>query len=159
MRWFGWMLFGVLACSGGAGDLEEGARTALASGDYALAMEKANAGLEAAQKQGDRAANWRFELIVLEAMSRSGQGLAVVGELERLSKDFPKQVNAKLYLSLGSHAKEAGDTNGAIELWASGDKRFPAEGESFKAAITALQSAGDLAPEELEKLKSLGYIQ
>ena len=82
-----------------------------------------------------------------------------MGELQRLSKEYASQVNAKLYLSLGSYAKDAGDTNGAIELWAAGDKRVPEQSASFKEAIDALQNAGDLAPAELEKLKSLGYIQ
>lgn len=159
MRWMGWLFVAQLACSGGSDDAEEKARVAMTEGQYGVAMDKAAQGLKSARTAGDRAAIWRLELIVLESMARSGQGLGLVEELDRLSKDYASQVNAKLYLSLGSYAKDAGDTNGAIELWATGDKRFPSDTESFKTAIESLQNAGDLAPAELEKLKSLGYIQ
>jgi tetratricopeptide (TPR) repeat protein len=157
MRGIGWLLLALLGCSVGMEQVEVDARSALGRGEYGQAMAYANQGLKLAS--GDRAAIWRFEQIVLEAMCRSGQGLAVMPELQRLTVDYPAQLNAKLYLSLGAIAKESGDTHAAIELWAAGDKRFPAESASFKDAIQALQSAGDLAPAELEKLKSLGYIQ
>ena len=159
MRWSWIALCLAMACGGGDLNVEEAANTAMSAGDFGVAMDKASTGIESARASGDPAAVWRLEMIVLEAMARSGQGALVVAELERLSADYAKQVNAKLYLSLGSHAKAAGDTNGAIELWAAGDKKYPAESALFKREIEALQSAGTLDPAELEKLKTLGYIQ
>ena len=159
MRWSWMVLCFAVACGSGEPNVEDAANTAMTAGDFGVAMDKASAGLESARASGDRAAVWRLEMIVLEAMARSGQGALIVAELDRLSTDYAKQVNAKLYLSLGSHAKAAGDTNGAIELWASGDKKYPAESALFKREIEALQSAGTLDPAELEKLKTLGYIQ
>lgn len=159
MRWIWMALWFAIACGGGEPNAEEAAGAALSAGKYGVAMDKASAGLERARAAGDRAVVWRLEMIVLEAMARSGQGALVVSELARLSDHYAQQVNAKLYLSLGSHAKAAGDTNGAIELWAAGDKKYPAESGLFKREIEALQAAGSLDPAELEKLKTLGYIQ
>lgn len=159
MRILALVLWFVTACGGGIDAKEDAARAALSDAKYGEAIAQSNEGIKIAVDSQNRPAQWRFELIIVEAMAKSGQGLAVVTELQRLAEAFPKQVNAKLYLSLGSHAKEAGDNNGAIELWAAGDKRFPDQSAQFKAAIDSLQKAGDLAPAELEKLKSLGYIQ
>jgi len=159
MRWIWMAMLLVVACGGGEPKAEESAGAAMSAGNYGVAMDKASEGIERAKTQGDRAVVWRLEMIVMESMARSGQGALVVAELERLSQEYAKQVNAKLYLGLGSHAKAAGDTNGAIELWAAGDKKYPSESAQFKREIDALQAAGSLDPAELEKLKTLGYIQ
>ena len=42
-------------------------------------------------------------------------------------------------------------------LLVAGDKAFPDDG-SFKEAITTLQGAGNVAPEDVERLKALGYL-
>ena len=101
MRWSWIALCLAMACGGGDLNVEEAANTAMSAGDFGVAMDKASTGIESARASGDRAAVWRLEMIVLEAMARSGQGALVVAELERLSADYAKQVNAKLYLSLG----------------------------------------------------------
>ena len=62
----------------------------------------------------------------------------------------------KLCAELGE--SEPLERNGAIELWAAGDKNI-LRSALFKREIEALQSAGTLDPAELEKLKTLGYIQ
>jgi hypothetical protein len=106
----------------------------------------------------DAAAAWRLEQIRLEALAKSAKGAQVKSELDRLATAYPKQVNASLYRSLADKAKEAGDTAGAIDVLTAGDQRFPAEHASFVEAIDALKASGTLDPEQVQKLKALGYL-
>jgi hypothetical protein len=148
-----------LGCSQGLQAIEEEARGAVQAGQFGQAMETARKGLQTPEAANDPAASWRLELVILESMARSGQGAIVARDLDAKKKEYPTQVNAKLVLTLGSYARDAGDTKGAIDMWVAGDTLFPESTALFKASITELQSAGTLAPAELEKLKSLGYIQ
>lgn len=147
---------GTLAACGGASPdaLRAEAQAALSAGDPAKALQLADQGLTVAK--GDKAAAWQLEQLRLDALAQSKQGAQVVSELERLSKDYAAQVTAPLYRSLADKAKAAGDTSGAIDILAAGDKRFP-EDPTFKAAIEELKGAG-MNPEEVEKLKALGYL-
>ena len=154
MRWSWIALCLAMACGGGDLYVEEAANTAMSAGDFGVAMDKASTGIESARASGDPAAVWRLEMIVLEAMARSGQGALIVAEL--LVCGLCETSQCKAVLELRSHAKAAGDTNGAIELWAAGDKKYPAESALFKREIETLQSAGTLDPAELEKVEDFG---
>jgi hypothetical protein len=155
------VLFGAIlvACGGkSAADYQNEARAALDGGDApkALAVAEQALGQDAVKK--DPAAAWRLEQIRLEALSKGGNGALVKTELERLAAAYPKQVGASLYRSLADKVKAAGDTPGAIDILTTGDQRFPGDHASFVEAIDALKSAGGIDPEQVEKLKKLGYL-
>jgi hypothetical protein len=65
-------------------------------------------------------------------------------------------VKGPLYRSLADKARAAGDNPGAIEILAAGDKRYP-DDPSFRQAIDELK-AGAVSPDEVAKLKALGYL-
>lgn len=148
-------LLSLTACGASLQDQENEARGALNARDWAKATQLADAALQGAG--ADKAAAWRLEQIRLEALAGEGKGAEVASSLERLAGSYAGQVTAALYRSLGDKLKAAGDTSGAIDVLAAGDKRFPDEHESFQAAIDALK-AGSLDPAEIEKLKALGYL-
>lgn len=150
----------LLAACGGktANDYHTDARAALQSGDVARALQLADEGLAQSDARSDVAAAWRLEQVRLEALAKSGKGVEVQKELDRLAGTYPAQVNASLYRSLADRVKQAGDVTGAIEVLAAGDKRFPAEHASFKEAIDALKSTESLDPAQVQRLKALGYL-
>lgn len=145
----------LVACGGASPDQKRAeAQAALDAGDAAKALQVADEALKSVGS--DKAMAWRLESIRLEALAKSGKGTDVARELERLAADYAQQANAALYRSLADKAKAAGDTPGAIEILAAGDKRFPQE-TTFKTAIEEIKNAG-ASPEEVEKLKALGYL-
>jgi len=147
------------ACGGkSAADYHKEAQAALDKGDAAAALRVADEGLAQDAVKRDAAAAWRLETVRLEALAKSGKGADVKRELERLAGTYPGQVNASLYRALADKTKAAGDTAGAIDVLAAGDKRFPAEHASFVEAIEALKSSGSLDPAQVQRLKSLGYL-
>jgi len=158
--WSVLVLAALLAGCGGksAADYHNEARSALDGGDTGRALRVAEEGLRADAVKQDAAAAWRLEQIRLEALARSGKGADVKRELERLAGTYAGQVNASLYRSLADKTKAAGDTEGAIDVLAAGDKRFPAEHASFVEAIDALKSSGSLDPAQVQRLKALGYL-
>ena len=158
--WSVLVLAALLAGCGGksAADYHNEARSALDGGDTGRALRVAEEGLRADAVKQDAAAAWRLEQIRLEALARSGKGADVKRELERLAGTYAGQVNASLYRSLADKTKVAGDTEGAIDVLAAGDKRFPAEHASFVEAIDALKSSGSLDPAQVQRLKALGYL-
>lgn len=160
-HWSAVVLFGAIltACGGkSALDWQNEARAALDGGDApkAIALVEQALGQDAVKK--DAAAAWRLEQIRLEALSKGGNGALVKAELERLAGAYPKQVGASLYRSLADKVKAAGDKSGAIDILTTGDQRFPADHASFVEAIDALKGAGGIDPEQVEKLKKLGYL-
>lgn len=145
----------LVACGGGSPDQKRAeAQAALDAGDAAKAQQLAEEALKSVGS--DKAMAWRLESLRLEALAKAGKGADVAKELERLAAGYAAQVNAPLYRSLADRAKAAGDTTGAIDILAAGDKRFPSE-TTFKTAIEEIKNEG-ASPEEVEKLKALGYL-
>lgn len=145
----------LVACGGkSADDLRKEAEAALQAGDPAKAEQIVDEALKGVGS--DKAAAWRLEQVKLEAMTKAKKGSAVPAELERLAGAYPQQVTPALYRSLADKAKAGGDTPGAIDILAAGDKRYPEEA-TFKQAIEEIKSAG-VSAEEVEQLKALGYL-
>jgi len=146
----------LVACEASLADREKEARAALDARDFAKARQVSEAALAAAGTQ-DAATAWRLEQIRLDALAAEKQGAEVVASLERLAGRYPAQVTPALYRSLADRLKAAGDTSGAIDVLAAGDKRFPEEHEIFLKEIEALKQGG-LDPAQVERLKALGYL-
>ena len=132
----------------------EKAQAELAKGDYAAAAQSAAQGL-AAGAQGATA--WRLELAALEAEARGKQSSDVLARLARLATGpFSAQLGPPLYVQTAGQLKEAGDAAGAIGVLDAGAKRFPQDAD-IAQAIERSKASG--SPEELERLRSLGYVE
>lgn len=148
---------GALACGASPEGLRDQAKAALGSGDFAGAVAACDEAL--AMPEAERPMRWACERIRLEAWAREGQGGDVAANLERLAEgDFAAQVNAPLYITLASYARDAGDPQGAVEILAAGDRRYPDQSEAFASAIDELKSAPQVDDATVEKLKQLGYL-
>jgi len=141
-----------------AADYQTEAQAALDGRDVPKAIALVTEALQQDSVRADAAAAWRLEQIRLEALAKGAKGADVKTQLDRLATAYPTQVNASLYRSLADKTKTAGDTPGAIDILTAGDQRFPAEHASFVQAIDALKQAGTLDPEQVKRLKSLGYL-
>ena len=149
----------LAACGGkSAADYQTEARAALDGGDGAKAIAVVTEALGQDAVKKDPAAALRLEQIRLEALAKAGKGAEVKLELERLATAYPKNVGASLYRSLADRVKTAGDTAGAIDILVAGDKRFPSDHASFQEAIDGLKATGGVDPEQIEKLRKLGYL-
>jgi len=146
------------ACGGkSAADLQKEARAALDAGDAARAIEVVEEALGQDAVRHDAPAAWRLEQIRLDALAASGKGALIKSSLDRLGATYPTQANAALYRALADRVKGA-DVPGAIEILTAGDQRFPADHKSFAEAIDALKANAALPPDQVEKLKALGYL-
>jgi hypothetical protein len=149
----------LAACGGkSAADYQNEARAALDRGDTVQAIAVTTEALGADAIKKDPAASMRLEQIRLEALAKAGKGAEVRIELERLAAANPKNVGPSLYRALAERVKAAGDTTGAIDILTAGDKRFPSDHASFTEAIDALKATGELDPEQIERLRKLGYL-
>jgi hypothetical protein len=132
----------------------EKARAELAKGDYAAAAGTAAQGLAAG---AEGATAWRLENVALEAEARSAKTADVVARLQRLaSGPFAAQLTGSLYVQTSGQVKEAGDAAGAITVLDLGAKRFPQDADIAQAIERSKQTGSD---EELERLRSLGYVE
>ncbi|MDP2305895.1 MAG: hypothetical protein Q8P18_07685 [Pseudomonadota bacterium] len=138
-----------------AEDLQKGVESAIAAKDYPGAVTKADEALKNEAVGKDPAKAWRFESMRLQALADGGKGADVVTSLDRLRGAYDKQVTPALYRSLADKLKVAGDGEGTVTVLDAGLKRFP-EDPSFQAALDDLKNSVD--PEEIEKLKALGYL-
>lgn len=146
----------LVACGGASvADRRQEAQAALDAGDYAKALELADATLKDPAAAKDATEAWRLEQLRLDALARSGKGAEVVATLQRLSGTHAAQVNAPLYRSLADKLRAAGDGKGAVDVLDAGFKKYP-EDASFKAAIEEMSGSAD--PAEIERLKALGYL-
>jgi hypothetical protein len=144
----------VIACGAGPERQLEKAQASLAAGDYAAAAEAAAQGL-AAGAQGPVA--WRLEIAALEAEARSAKTSEVVARLARLaSGPWSAQLTGPLYVQTAGQLKEAGDAAGAVSVLDAGAKRFPQDADIAKA-IDRSKATG--SPDEIERLRSLGYVE
>jgi hypothetical protein len=147
-------LFCVLvACGGGAEAELEKARQHLAAGSWAEAAAAANRGL-AAGAEGPVA--WRLEVAALEGEARSGKTAEVLARLERLAGPWSAQLTGPLYVQTAGQLKDGGDAAGAVSVLDLGAKRFPQDADIARAIAQSKASGSD---EEIERLRSLGYVE
>lgn len=144
----------LLSCSGGPEAKLEDARAKLGGGDFAAAAAAANEGLAAG---AEGALAWRLELAALEAEARGGLGDEALARLDRLAGGpFAAQAAGSLYVQTAGQLREGGDASGAVDVLDSGAQRFPEDADIARAIEQAKATGSDA---ELERLRSLGYIQ
>jgi tetratricopeptide (TPR) repeat protein len=142
------------ACSKSGHDLLVEARASLASGAYDDAIAAADAGLAASPSKTDA---WGLELVKLEAYARGGNGESARQQLIALAGRYSGQLAATDYSSTAQQLKEAGSGTAAIEVLDLGKKQYPDDPLIEKMIADSVESGS--SPEELEMLKSLGYIE
>ncbi|MSQ01963.1 MAG: hypothetical protein EXR71_08725 [Myxococcales bacterium] len=132
-----------------------GVDAAAGAKDFGGAVQQAEAALALPEISAAPAKAWRFESARLNALAAAGKGADVKSSLERLAVAYPKQVTATTYLALADKVRAAGDGPGGADLLDAGLKKFPGE-EGFQRAIDDMKGSAD--PEEIERLKALGYL-
>jgi predicted Zn-dependent protease len=142
------------ACEKGSQESLGDARRALAEGSFAEAVASAETGLQAAP---DEVTTWGLELVILEAHARAGDGAEAKAQLAKLAEAYPERISANDYSSTAQLLRTAGEKPVAIEVLDLGAKRFP-DDPVLKQMIEDSVATGD-DPEELEMLRSLGYIE
>lgn len=110
------------------------------------------------KKKSDPKLVWGFERIRLEAYARLGDGFQTGDALLRLERNFPAQINASLYLTLAEYLRETGELAEALQLLATGDKKFPDSATDFRAAIEDIKNESQQDEAVVEQLKKLGYL-
>jgi hypothetical protein len=143
----------LASCGVGPEEQLEKARGHLAKGAYADAAAAATQGL-AAGAEGSTA--WRLELAALEGEARGGKPAEVLARLDHLAAAWSAQVTGSLYVQTAGQVKEAGDAGGAISVLDAGAKRFPQDPDIAQAIA---QSKATGTAEEIERLRSLGYVE
>jgi predicted Zn-dependent protease len=106
--------------------------------------------------ENTQAAAWRLELAALEGEARGGKTAEVLARFERLAQAWSDQVTGSLYVQTAGQVKEAGDAAGAINVLDAGAKRFPDDPDITQAIA---QSKATGTAEEIERLRSLGYVE
>jgi len=146
----------AFGCGENAGDVKEAAQAALDSADYPTAITDADRAIGLAAD--DKALIWQAQQIKLQALARGGDGAKASTLIETLAGQYAAQVKSPLYITVANDLEKAGQTSSAIDVLDAGNKRFPDETEKFLAAIKDLQTTTEMDPEEIEKLKALGYL-
>lgn len=150
---------GMLACSPNFDAMRQSAEKSLNSGNYAAALTTCNEALAVLEKKkSDPKLVWGFERIRLEAYARLGDGFQTGDALLRLERNFPAQINASLYLTLAEYLRETGELAEALQLLATGDKKFPDSATDFRAAIEDIKNESQQDEAVVEQLKKLGYL-
>lgn len=147
------LLLVFCACEKSSTDALADAREQLSGSSYEEAVASAEAGLAA---NPDAVAAWGLELVKLEALSRSGQGEAVLDHLDRLADEHPDRVTAADYSGTAQLLRTADRKADAITVLDMGINRFPDDAVINKMITDSIETGMD--PEELEQLRSLGYI-
>jgi tetratricopeptide (TPR) repeat protein len=142
------------ACSESARDALDQARKDLAETRYSEAVAAADAGLA---RSPDAITSWGLEIVKAEALARSGQGPETVAQLEKLVADWPDNMRADQFAASADQLRAAGQGAAAIEVLDLGLKRFPND-PALLAQIEQAKQASEPGSEELERLRSLGYI-
>ena len=143
----------LVSCGLGPEEQLEKAREHLAAGAYAEAAAAANDGL-AAGAEGPTA--WRLELAALEGDARAASTADVLSRLDRLAGAWSAQMTGSLYVQTAGQLKEAGDAGGAISVLDAGAQRFPEDADITRAIELSKQTG---SAEEIERLRSLGYVE
>ena len=118
-------------------------------------METAETGLQGSPDEGTA---WGLELVRLEALARDGRGDDTVAQLEKLAQARPAQVPASQYTATADQLRAAEQAGAAIQVLDLGLKRFP-DDASLVAQIEKAKAAPAAGSEELEMLRSLGYVE
>ena len=146
----------LVACGGpSARDALADAKSALAASRYDEAIASADAGLAAG---ADEVTAWGLELAKLEAFARAGRGDATVAQLETLAKQRPEQVPADQYAATADQLRAAGAGEAAVQALDAGLQRFP-EDADLLAQLEEVKQAAAPGSDELEMLRSLGYVE
>lgn len=149
----------AFACGPNLDAMRQSAEKSLNSGNYAAALETCNTALEGlGKKKADPKIVWGFERIRLEAYARLGDGFQTGDALLRLERDFPAQINASLYLTLAEYLRETGEMAEALQILATGDKKFPDAAADFRAAIEDIKNESQQDEVVVEQLRKLGYL-
>ncbi len=143
------------ACAESARDSLDAARRELAESSYAEAIATADAGLAL---EADDVTRWGLELVRLEALAREGRGDDVVAQLGKLAGERPEQLGADQYAATAGQLRSAEAGGAAIQVLDLGLKRFP-EDSALAKLIEEARSAPEAGSDELEMLRSLGYVE
>lgn len=156
MRRFGVVVavLALAACAESARDALEQARKALAETHYPEAISAADAGLA---RSPDDITSWGLEAVKLEALARSGRGDETLAQLEKLTAGWPDNMLADQFAVTADQLRAAGQGAAAIQALDQGLKRFPKD-EALLAQIEQAKKASAPGSAELERLRSLGYI-
>ena len=149
------MALALGACAETARDSLDAARGALSESRYADAIAAADAGLGG---KPDEVTAWGLELVKLEALARDGLGDDTAAQLKRLAGSRPEQVSANQYSASADQLRAAGQAAAAIQVLDLGLKRFPGDA-ALQRLIEEAKTAPDAGSDELEMLRSLGYVE
>jgi len=144
-----------IGCGRSAPEALAEARLALTETRYDDALDEARTGLGLAPDELQR---WGLELVVLEALARGGQGEAAAEQLERVEALRPDALPATQYSATADQLRAAGDGPGAIQVLDLGLQRFP-EDVALASLISSAKQAPSVDSEELELLRTLGYLE
>jgi hypothetical protein len=144
----------LCACEKSGHDLLVEARNSLAGAAYDDAVTAADAGLAASPSKVDA---WGLELVKLEAYARGGNGESAKQQLIALAGKYFTQLSATDYSGTAQQLQRADQGLAAIEVLDLGKKRFPDDALIAKMISDSVDAVA--SPEELEMLKSLGYIE
>jgi predicted Zn-dependent protease len=145
----------AFGCTRAATDHLQNARQAIADAAYSQALDDADAGLGA---DPDPKTAWGLELVKLEAQARSGDAEGAKAQIEKLATAHPDRLPATQYGATADQLRTAGQAPSAIEVLDLGLKRHP-DDASLAKLIAAATANTEVDPSELEKLRSLGYVQ
>ena len=144
----------LCACQKSSHEQLADARNHLATGAYDESIAAAKSGL---QSDASKADAWGLELVKLEAYARGGSGELAKQQLIALAHKYAAQLSATDYSSTAQQLKEAESGTAAIEVLDLGKKRFPDDAMIDKMIAESVSQ--ESSPEELEMLRSLGYIE
>jgi hypothetical protein len=153
-----WLLGGLVAsgCGASAEDHLRAARRGLADAAYADALSAAEAGLAAGPGEVTR---WGLELVKLEAHARSGEGEAARRLIERLAAEHPDHLPVTQYAATAHQLRATGQGPAAIEVLDLAMRRFPGDPMIERLIAASASGAPGVDSDELEMLRSLGYIE
>jgi len=101
---------------------------------------------------------WGLELVKLEALARDGQGDEALAQIDALANARPQNMPATQYSATADQLKSAGQGAAAIQVLDLGLQRFP-EDATLIALIEEAKTAPAAGSDELEMLRSLGYVE
>ena len=145
----------LAGCAESARDSLADARQALAEARYDEAVAAADAGLAL---EADDVTQWGLELVRLEALARAGRGDDVVAQLQALAAARPADVPATQYATTADQLRASDQGAAAIQVLDLGLQRFP-EDQALRGLIEQARSAPEAGSQELEMLRSLGYVE
>ena len=148
------MILALAACSQTPRQSLDEARQALAESRYADAIAAADAGLAG---EADAVTTWGLELVKLEGLARDGRGDDTIAQLARLAEMRPEHMTATQYSATADQLRAAGQGAAAIRVMDAGLQRFPHD-KTLQELIEAAKAAPAAGSEELEMLRSLGYV-